>query len=163
MLSHEYLRERLNYDPLTGIFIWRVWKNAPKGWNNRYAGKTAGYFLSTGYRRISIDDQEYYASRLAYFYMTGREATRFMDHRDLNRGNDRFDNLREVSRGQNATNQKGRANLKGAYTSDKLRWFSAIMHDRITYRSGSLPTEQAAHDWYVDASHRLHGEYGRPE
>lgn len=102
----EYVRSRLDYDPPTGVFVWlpRPWRNE---WNARYAGKRAGNLKSHGYWRISIDNEQYYASRLAWLWMTGSWPENEIDHINLNSADDRWENLREATHTQNNWN-KGR-------------------------------------------------------
>lgn len=84
---HRYLKERLIYDPHTGVFTWR---------DGRHAGKRAGGINDRGYRRIKLRGKRYKAARLAYFYMTGAWPPALMDHRNRTRDDDRWDNLRPV-------------------------------------------------------------------
>lgn len=37
----DYLHERLDFDPATGVFKWKYWPDAWKGWNERFADAEA--------------------------------------------------------------------------------------------------------------------------
>ena len=59
-LTQEIMRELLDYDKETGVFVWKVrerhWFNSEqgfKGWNNRFAGTVAGTIRksATDYRQ----------------------------------------------------------------------------------------------------------------
>ena len=103
-----YVRCRLDYDPDTGAFTWRerpVHDRLDRAWNGRYSGKRAGSLKSHGYWRISIDDVPYYASRLAWVWMTGFWPKHEIDHRNLNPADDRWENLREATHGENSRNR----------------------------------------------------------
>lgn len=66
-LTRERVREALDYDPVTGIFIWKI---SPA--RNVRAGAAAGTNnKGNGYRYIRLDGEEVTAARLAIFYMTG--------------------------------------------------------------------------------------------
>jgi hypothetical protein len=106
LLTQQRLKELLSYDPLTGEFRWLV--NRRRG---AKAGDIAGTIYKNGYRRIGIDGRYYYASRLAVFYMTGSWPKHEVDHRDTDRANDRWTNLREATRSQNIANQRPRNKL----------------------------------------------------
>ncbi len=66
-LTRERLLEVLSYDPLTGIFRWRVCLS-----RRNHIGDQAGTIGEDGYRIIQIDGWHYKASRLAWLYHRGR-------------------------------------------------------------------------------------------
>src|ERR1700733_12078750 len=67
-LTIERLKEVLNYDPGTGVFTWAKWTN-PRGASR--VGLKAGKTNPPGYVVIKIDERDYQAQRLAWFYMNG--------------------------------------------------------------------------------------------
>lgn len=67
ILSIIRLREVLDYNPKTGIFIWKVVRH-----NGNNIGDIAGYTHSRGYVIISVDGNQYKAHRLAWFYVKGK-------------------------------------------------------------------------------------------
>lgn len=90
------VKEELHYDPLTGDWTWLE--------NTRLAGKKAGYTAkSDGYVRIWLKGKRYLAHRLAWFYMTGEWPIE-IDHKDRNRSNNEFGNLRNVTTSENHRN-----------------------------------------------------------
>ena len=102
-LTQARLKEVLHYDPLTGLFTWRVTKG------NITAGTVAGCPAnSEGYWRITIDSVKYYAHRLAFLYMLGRWPFEQADHYpDPTTSNNRWANLRDATHGQNTANTHG--------------------------------------------------------
>lgn len=112
ILTAEYLKECLDYDPLTGDFIWRARplnhfkdESYQARWNSRYAGSATGIIGSNGYLRISIDNKKYYSHRLAWMITKG-EWPQNVDHIDGCRTNNQISNLRSVTRSENQRNQK---------------------------------------------------------
>jgi hypothetical protein len=109
-LTAEYIRLILHYDPSTGIFTWKTGAKI----HAKVAGRTAGTPCGKGYRKIKINRVLYFAHRLAWLYMTGRWPEYEIDHKDRNRGNDRFDNLREADAKLQSINRTlGRNNRSG--------------------------------------------------
>ena len=74
MISQGELKEVLEYNPDTGVFIWRK----PNG-NRVKVGNVAGNKSVNGYIRIKIK-KEYLAHRLAYLYMIGNFPENDIDH-----------------------------------------------------------------------------------
>lgn len=161
-LTVERLKQLLSYDPETGIFVWLVTRA------RAVMGDEAGIVTSHGYRSIGVDGHPYYAHRLAWFYMTGAWPDRIVDHRDMDGLNNRFDNLRLATKGQNGTNSRARSDnksgLKGAYWSEERQcWYSTL---RIDGKSTSLGTFASAEDAaaaFSRATARVNGEFGRGE
>jgi hypothetical protein len=159
-LTYERLREILHYDPKTGIFRWRQ--------RVSYAiqvGDVAGSVNKTsGYRLIHIDGRNYKAHRLAWLYVTGTWCRPMVDHRDRNRANNRWSNLRRATASTNAANRgRPRTNasgFKGVHRRrDTGQWRAQIWKDGRARYLGQFATPQAAHDAYVRAARELFGEF----
>ncbi len=123
-----WVKERLTYDPRTGVFTNRIHRNA-----NATVGKISGHVLATGYRIINLQNRNYQASRLAWFYVHGQWPIQFLDHINGNRDDNRIDNLREVTTKQNAENQKlHRRNKSGHrgvhWSTNDRKWMGMVTH-----------------------------------
>ena len=109
----KYLRECLNYNPDTGIFIWKsrplthfATKPAWQTWNTMSAGIQAATLQApAGYMRINLNYERYRAHRLAFIWM-GEALPEQVDHIDHDRINNKWTNLRPASYATNGKNQK---------------------------------------------------------
>lgn len=98
MLTQVRLKEKYRYSPKTGLF------KRLKGLITRPVGTI---HPTTGYVVIMIDDRQYTAHRLAFLYMTGK-FPKEVDHKNRVRTDNRWSNLREVTRSENIANSKMR-------------------------------------------------------
>ena len=134
-MDQAYLKERLSYDPATGVFTWNRYENRTNAWNARFAGKEAGnvYCRKDGYRtaQIGIDYKLYLTARLVWLYVTGGWPSKDLDHIDHDSTNNRFANLREVTDAENMQNKpKYRCNKSGTtgvfWHERDQRWLAYI-------------------------------------
>jgi hypothetical protein len=110
----KYVRKRLDYDPETGIFIWKsraIGSIGDKWWNTNFAGEAAGSLNGNGYRQIKIDGKYYGAARLAWLYVYGEWPKNEIDHINRVRDDDRLVNLRDVTRTENSNNRSNNNRL----------------------------------------------------
>lgn len=167
-LTVEHLREVLHYDQDTGIWTRKI----NRGRNNRYkAGEIVGHLnAADGYITIRLDNILYLAHRLAWFYMTGQWPKHQVDHKNLNRSDNKWLNLREATHGQNVQNSSLRKNnisgFKGAHKMTrkyKLRrpFRARITVDRKEIYIGSFRSAKEAHKAYLEAATFHFGEYAR--
>lgn len=139
MLTQMRLKELLHYDPSTGVFTWLRDRRG-----TAYAGSQAGSLDVSGYRVISVDSRPYRASHLAWLYMTGEMPSRIIDHADLARSNDRWDNLRLADRSQNAANtaayKNSQSGVRGVYWNKQQRKWCAQLRQGGKLRHISFHT-----------------------
>lgn len=170
IITCEIVRDLLSYAPETGIFTWRYRDRkycesdkTQKIWNTRYAGKKAGV-LREGYITIKIFYYPFAAHRLAYLYMTGSFPSMDVDHIDRNKSNNRFENLRAVSK---FVNQQNRFNPRtdsgtqiiGAQKSGKKnskKFYSRIRVNGKYHHLGTFDTAAQAGAAYLAAKKALH-------
>lgn len=147
-LTADRLRELLKYDPITGLFTWR----ASPGRRIR-VGTIAGSF-ATKYVEIGVDGGCYRAHRLAWLYMTGAWPTE-VDHRNENKHDNRWTNLRDASRMLNVLNQakasssKKSTDRRGVFRSASGRWFSRLKLRGRIYHLGTFDTQDEAEREYL--------------
>lgn len=156
-LSHDRLRELLSYDPENGQFTWRV------GRGNQMArvGDRAGSPNKDGYWQIKIDGRIYRCSRLAVFHMTGNWPIGEVDHRDRNKANDAWDNLRESTHQENCINRNKRRKhaLPKGVDRNGNGYSSRITVRGKTLYLGHFSTPEAASDAYRQAARQFHGQF----
>lgn len=165
-ITQEYLKSILDYDPETGVFIWRWRYDLPKICNYRDAGKEAGTIRPTGYRYISIDYRHWAAHRLAHIIMTGEHPVGDIDHINLDKADNRWCNLRLATRSQNQSNvpchKLNKSGVKGVHLQkDCGRWVAYITVNRKRRHLGMFATKEEAIAARVEASLRLFGEFTR--
>ena len=88
-LTHDQVRAALDYNPATGVFVWKI--NPAK---NLKAGVVAGgKNVGGGYRYIRVSGEEVTVTRLAWFYMTGEWPERRVRYKNGDKSDCRFENL----------------------------------------------------------------------
>lgn len=160
-LTREFLREHLHYEPLSGDWTWLTDRSSKR------AGSSAGCFSSRGYKVINLDGWLYYAHRLAWFYMTSEWPPEEIDHRDMNKRNNRWENLRLATASQNKRNVvKRRVNktgFKGVTLVDGKYHRASIRINGKPTLIGYFDSPQKAHAAYVKEAQRLSGDFARTE
>lgn len=145
-ITAQVLREVLTYFPESGDFFWRerdaTWfssefRGGSEGncarWNATWAGKKAGFIdNSDGYHKIAILGNRIASHRLAWLYMTGEWPIN-IDHINGDRADNRWINLRNVSKVENNKNKRRSVNNSSGTTgvswnSAMKKWHSQISH-----------------------------------
>lgn len=97
--SQQFLRDRFNYDPSTGIFTYKVFVSS-----NAMPGMVAGVIKEDGYVAIAIFKVKYLAHRLAWVYVYGDDPYIEIDHENRNPSDNRIVNLRPCGQSKNSGN-----------------------------------------------------------
>lgn len=155
--SRHELMQALDYDPGTGIFRWKVRPS-----NSIQPGSIAGGVNNEGYHRIGYKGRLYLSHRLAWLFMTGEWPT-LIDHRDLNRLNNAFCNLRQATFSENNVNKKpaGRWGKGVTFVPRSGKFRAQIRFAGRRYELGYFTSQQDACAAYDTAARRLHGEFAR--
>jgi len=157
-LTQKRLKELLHYDPETGVFTWVKTVN-----REVKRGDVAGYInKELGYRLIGICGKCYYASRLAWLYMEGYFPENVADHRDRVRDNDRWDNLRHISRQCNSRNCKlsikNKSGITGVSWSKRYQKWTAnvtILYKSINLGAFNSKLDAAKARWNAEKKHNF--------
>jgi HNH endonuclease len=158
-LTVDRLKELLTYEPETGIFRWRVTRA-----RTAKAGDIAGAVARGNYTQIKIDGHSVQAARLAVLYMTGEYPEHEVDHKNLDRQDDRWENLREATPSQNCGNRSTRRDsllgVKGVQAC-KDRYRAKIQINGKRKHLGYFATIADASAAYAAAANKLFGEFAR--
>lgn len=162
-ISYERLKQLVSYDPNTGLFTWLV---TNKNGSTR-PGKIAGNQRRTGKRkgrvRLRLDNQEYAANVIAFFYMTGRWTNHDVDHKDGDHSNNRWTNLREATRSQNVANKKNTPHsspYKGiTWDTTQEKWRVGIKVNGHQIPLGYYIDLEIARQIYTEAAIKHFGEF----
>lgn len=156
-LTVERVREALDYDFDTGVFVWRL---SPS--RKIRVGQIAGCPDDKGYTLIGLDGGHYFAHRLAWFWVFGEWPTNKIDHRNGDGCDNRLGNLRDASDAINSQNQrrprKGNASGLLGVSWDRVRerWTAHISVAGVQKNLGRFKGENEAYAVYLDAKRRLH-------
>jgi hypothetical protein len=168
--SMEYLHECFNYEPATGKLFWKARPESHfanphtcLAMNGRFAGKEAASINST-YRQVSLDLQIYLQHRIIWKWMTGEQPPPFIDHKDGDKLNNRWANLRSATKseqnwnvGKNIKNTSGYKGVSRAHG----KWRANIRIGNVQKHLGLFPTAEEAAVAYKLAARSLHGAFYR--
>jgi len=148
------LHELLICDPFVGKLFWNIGKRK---------GKEAGT-EDKGYLKISLYGKRYFAHHIMWAMVMGGWAKDEIDHINRDRRDNRFVNLRDASRSQNAWNSKlfknNTSGYKGIYDT-VYGWRVLIMAHRKTFDFGTFRNLREAVIVRAAAASELHGEFAR--
>ncbi len=155
----QFLKSKLEYDPLTGLLKWCSPKpNQKQGWfpGTKYTNK----YAYSRYK-VGINYREYDVHRLAWFYMTGNFPQGVIDHIDGNPLNNVFSNLRDVTRKQNSRNMKrahkdNKTGYLGVHNPRNRGRYKASLWDNREINLGYYNTPEEAHAAYLKAKETYH-------
>ena len=154
-LTAEILRERLAYDPETGLFTWK--RASPR----RAAGTIAGYLRKDGYIDIKVDGQTHLAHRLAWLHVHGRWPADRLDHRNGRTAENWIENLREATRTENNQNAVVRKDNKSGHpgvfwTARLMKWRAFISASGSRVHLGYFESLDDAKAARISAKANLH-------
>jgi len=176
----EMLHRLLRYEPETGLLFWRerspdLFRATPgrssehacANWNARYSEREA--FLTSngeGYRVGRIFGQRLLAHRVIWALTHGAWPCDEVDHRDLDRANNRIQNLRVATSGQNKCNtparRSGTSGCKGVtWNARRGKWMAQIAVKGRNKYLGLFDEKSGAAAAYAAASMSAHGEFAR--
>lgn len=164
-------RSRFDYDPLTGDLRFKDPGPGAYGtlkgyriFKRKCVGKIARTPHSSGYICVNVLGQSILAHRLIWAIVTGRDPGVTIDHIDGDRANNRWANLREATRSQNAMNRRVRSdNTSGAtgvcWHAATRQWAASIGSGKTRVHLGLFDDIVSAKRAYRAAASQRHGEY----
>jgi hypothetical protein len=144
------LKEILEYQPDTGLFFW---KRSGKGIKKN---RKAGHLSKDGYVDIRIKNCLHPAHRVAWVMMTGNWPDNFVDHINRIRSDNRFVNLREATKAENAQNTDLPSNNTSGYKGvvwhkPNRNWCAQIFINKKHIHLGSFENLQDAINARIEA------------
>jgi HNH endonuclease/AP2 domain len=147
-------KNTLTADELRALVVYRdgflFWRNptgkakrGPLGWPAGLAGRL----------QMEIRGTAHYVHRLVWLYHYGTWPTEQIDHANGDNTDNRIENLREATNGENCQNQRHRG---VTFEARNGRWRARIMVDNKSTSLGYFATESEALDAYAQAKQRLH-------
>lgn len=161
--SQSKLREIFDFLPVTGELIWKPRKDRVSQWNGRHSGKVVGSVCGNDYRYTKIDGRRCVVHRLIWKLAYGSIPNNMMiDHRDQDKSNNRLDNLRLATNGQNQFNKRAQTHkkFKGVY-SHKGKFKAEITHQKERFYLGLFECEVEAAKAFDKKAKDLHGEFAQ--
>lgn len=153
-VTHARLLELLDYDPETGIFA-RKWKLKGR--------KQLGAKKGTRYISIAVDGMNYWAHRLAWFYVHQKWPAHHIDHINGNKRDNRLCNLRECTHAGNMMNRKIQSNnktgVKGVFLNSDGRYQAEIGIGGKKKYLGAFQDLASASKAYDEAAKKIHGDF----
>lgn len=156
MITQEELHKLILYDPKTGLWKWLV-----RDTNRKAKDWFEGTKTKLGYRSFQIKAKSYMAHRLAWLYMTGEWPSNEIDHKNRVRHDNRWENLREVTKNVNMQNQATpHKNNKSGYLGVQLRkngkYYAEIKYDKQRVFLGVFLVPEEASAAYLQAKEIYH-------
>ncbi len=159
-MSLGLIMDFLSYDSETGLFTWKDRPNSKGG--GAKIGDLAGCENTQGYIVIRFKRVLYLAHRLAWFFVHGQMPKR-LDHKNLNKADNRISNLRIATFQQNAANmtvQKRTASkYKGVYLHKNSRYYAYVIVNRKKINLGAFGVAEDAANAYDLAAIKYFGEF----
>jgi hypothetical protein len=154
-LTAERCRELFNYDPETGIFTNRIYRNF-----RSHAGKVIGSPDGKGYLHMRVDYRMYQNHRVAWLWVHGEWPKNHIDHINGIRDDNQIVNLRDVVQMVNQQNRKlprvgSKSQIMGVRFL-KGSWQSRIYTRGKEWVLGYFDTPEEAHQCYLGAKRLLH-------
>lgn len=160
-ISESRLKEMLHYDPVSGVFTWKVDRSRTK------AGCIAASKTGKGYLTVMIDGKRHSLHRLAFIFMGEPEPPEFVDHINGDRADNRWANLRTATMTQNARNQRRHSTnttgLPGVIWDQRTRWRAYAYLDGRYLALGRYHTllDAAAARKSFESRHDYHANHGK--
>ena len=174
--SISLLRTLLTCDPQTGDLFWKrrsyLFFNsdrAAKSWNTRFANKKALTAPDNkGYLHGNIFGRKFRAHTIVWAICTGSWPENFIDHINLNKSDNRIENLRDATGSQNQFNHRLRSDntsgFKGvAWCKRDKKWKASIRVYGKNKSLGYYDNPEDAYKAYCNASRIHHGDFSRVE
>ncbi len=159
--SQEELHRLMTYHPDAGVLVW----NVTRGGGCR-VGTLAGSIDTDGYLNADINGIRYPVAVLVWYWWHGEWPSTIVDHKNLDRLDNRILNLRLATRSQNNANRRVRrdseSGIKGvSFHKQRKKWMARIKKDSKYRHLGLFNTPEEAKMAYDLAAVKCHGAFAR--
>ncbi len=160
VLSYEEAVKLLSYNPVTGVFTWKIGNRRKIRAGDRAGGIKQNPTDGKRYLTVGIRKRRYRAHRVAFLLMTGAFPCGEVDHINGNGLDNRWCNLRVVTASENSRNMRRPVNnTSGAigvhWRSDCQKWRAFIKSGGKQIRVGLFVTFDEAVKARKDAERQL--------
>tara|TARA_R110002012_G_scaffold288082_1_gene480663 strand:+ start:95 stop:595 length:501 start_codon:yes stop_codon:yes gene_type:complete len=150
----EIVKEKLNYNPETGVFTWKV---RPTNGGIVEPGDVAGTVHKQGYRRIGINKVYYAAHRLAWLLVHKEDPGEMtVDHKNKQKDDNRISNLRLLTQAKQNTNKPIQKGFSVTGTKENPRYQARIKTNGVSRNLGCFGTPEEASAAYRKAKIEEH-------
>ena len=140
------LETRFEYNKDTGELRWKT---------GRCKGKEAGFINYQGYRKVRLKGTDLSTHRIIWVLMTGDNIDGLtIDHKDRNRSNNCWNNLRLATREQQQFNK-----LTKGFERIGKKFRARIKVKGKDIHLGMFPTQEEAQEAYREKCKELRGEF----
>lgn len=151
-LTIEDIHQLFRYDPNTGILTW-----SDKCVKSNKVGSEVGW-VGLGYHKVEVYGKTYQVHRIVWAYVYNEWPSKFIDHINGIRDDNRICNLRDVSQRENTCNRQMHRDGKHPgyfYNKWEKRWDARISLGRKRYNLGLFDTEEQAAEAYRTAREEI--------
>lgn len=149
-------------DEGTGRLFWLP-RRGNKAWNVKHAGREVGGGVSDkGYHHFHVDGKNYRTHRVVWAISHGAWPTKFVDHINGDRSDNRPCNLREADGFQNRFNRgalDGKAEPVGVTRVASGRYVARIQHKGRVHHIGTFDCPNEAYRARCALAEKKHGDF----
>ena len=126
--------------------------------------KVAGHVTDSGYRCVCVLYKKFRVHHVIFWLHTGRWPA-MLDHKDRNRLNNNFSNLREATRSQNMYNSVHGRNTSGcknvSWCTTHKKWIVRVTADKKLVFKKYFKSFEEAKEVASKVTKQFHGEFAR--
>jgi hypothetical protein len=164
-----FLKQNIFYDNFSGILFWKENPEKSSQWNAKYSNKkVATPKNDKGYHiiKLNYDGKRYNLTehRVVWALIKNEWPRHTIDHKDNNKSNNKIDNLRIATVGENNKNKPSTKNSTSKYKgvswkTKENKWYVAVRVNGKSTHFGVFYDEIEAALAYNQAAKKYHGEF----